>query len=79
MTRDDLIELFDGVADAIADLESSAPEIAAACRAHAPSMYRLLRAMAALGLVEQTQQQHFRLTAAGQPLRKDAPNRLRKA
>jgi hypothetical protein len=37
-------------------------------------MYRLLRAMAALGLLEQTQQQHFRLTALGQQLRKDAPN-----
>jgi hypothetical protein len=63
-----------GVADALGDQERSAAEIAAACRANASSMYRLLRAMAALGLLEQTQQQHFRLTALGQPLRKDAPN-----
>ncbi len=63
-----------GVADALGDQERSAAEIAAACRADASSMYRLLRAMAALGLLEQTQQQHFRLTALGQPLRKDAPN-----
>ena len=63
-----------GVADALGDQERSAAEIAAACRANVSSMYRLLRAMAALGLLEQTQQQHFRLTALGQPLRKDAPN-----
>jgi O-methyltransferase domain/Dimerisation domain len=63
-----------GVADALGDGERSAAEIAGACRANASSMYRLLRAMAALGLVEQTQQQHFRLTALGQPLRKDAAN-----
>jgi hypothetical protein len=37
-------------------------------------MYRLLRAMAALGLLNQTSPQHFRLTALGQPLRKDVPD-----
>ena len=63
-----------GVADVIADRERSAAEVAAACRADASSMYRLLRAMAALGLVEQTQQHQFRLTATGQPLRKDVPD-----
>jgi hypothetical protein len=63
-----------GVADALGDRERSAAEIAAACRANTSSMYRLLRAMAALDLLEQTQQQHFRLTALGQPLRKDALN-----
>ena len=37
-------------------------------------MYRLLRAMAALGLLQETQPQHFRLTAMGRPLRKDVPD-----
>jgi hypothetical protein len=60
-----------GVADALGDAERNAAEIAAACQANASSMYRLLRAMAALGLVEETQQQRFRLTEMGYPLRKD--------
>jgi O-methyltransferase/methyltransferase family protein len=63
-----------GVADALGDAERSAPEIAVACQADAASMYRLLRAMAALGLLEETKPQHFRLTAMGQPLRKDVPD-----
>jgi methyltransferase family protein len=62
-----------GVADALGDAERNAAEIAAACQANASSLYRLLRAMAALGLVEETQQQRFRLTEMGHPLRKDVP------
>jgi DNA-binding MarR family transcriptional regulator len=62
-----------GVADALGEAERSASEIAAACRADPSSMYRLLRAMAALGLVEEAQSQHFRLTETGRPLRKDVP------
>jgi O-methyltransferase domain/Dimerisation domain len=63
-----------GVADAMRDAERSAQDIAAACQADAASMYRLLRAMAALGLLEERKPQHFRLTALGQPLRKDVPD-----
>jgi O-methyltransferase domain/Dimerisation domain len=62
-----------GVADALGDAERSASEIASACKADPSSMYRLLRAMAALGLLNETSPQRFRLTAPGQPLRKDAP------
>lgn len=63
-----------GVADALGDAERSASEVAKACRADASSMYRLLRAMAALGLLEETQQRRFRLTEMGRPLRKDVPD-----
>lgn len=63
-----------GVGDALGDAERSASEVAKACRADASSMYRLLRAMAALGLLEETQQQRFRLTEMGRPLRKDMPD-----
>ncbi|HEY1964100.1 MAG TPA: methyltransferase dimerization domain-containing protein, partial [Acidobacteriaceae bacterium] len=59
-----------GVADALGDAERSAPEVAATCGADPSSVYRLLRAMAALGLLEETQQQRFRLTQMGRPLRK---------
>jgi len=63
-----------GVADALGDAERSASEIAVACQADAASIYRLLRAMASLGLLEETKPQHFRLTALGQPLRKNVPD-----
>jgi predicted transcriptional regulator len=63
-----------GVADALGNAERSALEVAKACRADPSSMYRLLRAMAALGLLEETPQQRFRLTEMGRPLRKDVPD-----
>ena len=62
-----------GVGDALGDAEPSASEVAATCRADPASMHRLLRAMAALGLLEETQRQRFRLTEMGRPLRKDVP------
>jgi hypothetical protein len=62
-----------GVADALGDAERSASEVSKACQADASSMYRLLRAMAALGLLGETPQQRFRLTEMGRPLRKDVP------
>jgi hypothetical protein len=62
-----------GVADALGDAERSASEIASVCKADPSSMYRLLRVMAALGLLDETSPQHFRLTRMGQSLRKDVP------
>src|ERR1700759_304351 len=59
-----------GVAGAVGDAERSASEFAATCRADPSSMYRLLRTMAALGLLEEMQQQRFRLTEMGRQLRK---------
>jgi hypothetical protein len=63
-----------GVADALGDAERSASDVATACKSDPASMYRLLRAMAALGLLNQTSPQHFRLTALGKPLRRDVPD-----
>jgi hypothetical protein len=63
-----------GVADALGDAERSASEVATACNADPSAMYRLLRAMAALGLLNETSPQHFRLTELGRPLRKDVPD-----
>jgi hypothetical protein len=57
----------------VADAERSVAQVAKWCKADPSSMYRLLRAMAALGLLAETRPQHFRLTALGEPLRKDAP------
>jgi hypothetical protein len=63
-----------GVADALGDAERKASEVATACSADPSSMYRLLRTMAALGLLNETSPQHFRLTELGRPLRKDVPD-----
>ena len=61
-----------GVADALGDEERSVEELAAACQADADALYRLLRALASMGVTEETTPRHFRLTEFGQPLRRDA-------
>jgi O-methyltransferase domain/Dimerisation domain len=63
-----------GVADALRDAERSASDVATACKADPASTYLLLRATAALGLVEETKPRYFRLTAKGRRLRKDVPD-----
>ncbi|MGH9417383.1 MAG: methyltransferase [Terriglobales bacterium] len=63
-----------GVADALGDGEADVEVLAAACAADADALYRLLRALASLGITEETAPHRFRLTAMGRPLRRDAPN-----
>ncbi len=62
-----------GVADAIGDGEGSVEEVAEICGANAEALYRLLRALAAIGVTVETAPGSFRLTALGRPLRKDVP------
>lgn len=62
-----------GVADELGDEVRSIGFLAEACKADAGSLYRLLRALASLGVTEETSPEHFRLTSFGKPLRKDAP------
>jgi hypothetical protein len=62
-----------GVADALGDEVHSVDELAAACEADVDALYRLLRALASIGITEETAPKHFRLTALGRPLRKDVP------
>jgi len=62
-----------GVADALGDEVRSARFLAETCQADANALYRLLRALASIGVTEETAPEHFRLTPFGQPLRKDAP------
>lgn len=60
-----------GVADALGDEVRSVEALAETCQADADALYRLLRALAAIGLTEETEPRHFRLTPLGMPLRKD--------
>jgi len=60
-----------GVADALGDEVRGVDDLAAACQADGDALYRLLRALAGMGVTEETAPGHFRLTAFGRPLRRD--------
>ena len=62
-----------GVADALGDEVRSIGFLAEKCQADANALYRLLRALASIGVTEETTPEHFRLTPFGKPLRRDAP------
>ena len=62
-----------GVADALAQGERGIQELAQECGAHQDSLHRLLRALANLGLFEETTPGRFKLTDRGHALRRDAP------
>jgi hypothetical protein len=63
-----------GVADALKEGERSVQEIAASCAAAPASLHRLLRTLAAMGVVAQSQPDRFVLTELGEPLIKDVAN-----
>ncbi len=63
-----------GVADALGDEARSVDRLAATCQADADALYRLLRALASIGLTEETTPRHFRLTSQGRPLRRGVPH-----
>ncbi|MGA7521472.1 MAG: methyltransferase [Acidobacteriaceae bacterium] len=60
-----------GVADALGDEVRRVEELAVACQANEDALYRLLRALASIGVTEETAARQFRLTALGRPLQKD--------
>ena len=60
-----------GVADALGDEVQSVDRLAETCQADADALYRLLRALASIGITEETAPKQFRLTPFGRPLRKD--------
>jgi O-methyltransferase domain len=60
-----------GIADAFQDEVRSVDFLAEACQANPDALFRLLRALASIGVTEETTPGHFRLTPFGQPLRRD--------
>lgn len=66
-----------GIADRLASGPHSAEELAAAARAHAPSVFRLMRALQTLGLCRTIEGGRFELTPAGHYLRTNVPGSLR--
>jgi len=61
-----------GIANALGDEVRSVGFLAENCQADADALYRLLRALASIGVTEETTPEHFRLTPFGKPLRRDA-------
>jgi hypothetical protein len=66
-----------GIADSLTDGAKSSNDLAAATGTHAPSLYRLLRALASLGIFAEDEQGRFELTPLAQPLRTGVPGSLR--
>ncbi|MQY10786.1 Mitomycin biosynthesis 6-O-methyltransferase [Streptomyces sp. RB5] len=66
-----------GVADHLGDRPRTADEVAAAVDADPDALYRLLRALSGLGVVEESDGRRFTLTELGGLLRRDTPESLR--
>src|SRR5262245_21459876 len=66
-----------GVADLLCDGPKSSHELAAALRVDPEALYRVLRALASIGIFEETESRWFALTPLAQPLRTGVPGSLR--
>jgi ubiquinone/menaquinone biosynthesis C-methylase UbiE len=66
-----------GIADLLKDSPKSCDELATATGTHAPSLYRVLRALASLGVFAETQPNHFSLTPLAACLQSDVPDSIR--
>jgi hypothetical protein len=62
-----------GIADLLSDGPRTSEELAARTDAHADSLYRLLRALASVGVFREDEHQRFALTPVGELLRSDVP------
>lgn len=66
-----------GIADHLAGGAKSAAELAQVTRTHAPSLYRLMRTLANLGILTEREGQRFALTPLGEALKTGAPGAAR--
>src|SRR5215210_1014980 len=66
-----------GIADLLEDGPRSADDLAEATRTHAPTLYRLLRALASVGVFAEKPDSRFGLTPLAEYLRTEAPGSLR--
>lgn len=64
------------IPDLIADATRSSDDLALQAGADPDALYRLLRALAALGILHEENDRRFSLTDFGQPLRSDAPESI---
>lgn len=66
-----------GIADQLANGPKPVEELAKATETDAPSLYRVLRALASLGVFTEQENRVFAMTPVAEPLRSDVPNSLR--
>jgi hypothetical protein len=66
-----------GIADHLAAGPRSAVELAGTTRTHAPSLHRLMRTLAGLGILTERDAQRFALTPLGEALKTGAPGSAR--
>ena len=66
-----------GIADLLAGGPMTAAQLARATQAHEPSLYRVLRLLAALGVLTEHDHRSFSLTILGERLRGDVPASMR--
>jgi hypothetical protein len=66
-----------GISDLLADGPRSSAELAQLTKAHAPSLYRVLRVLAALNVLREQPPGQFALTPFGERLRTGVPGSLR--
>ena len=65
-----------GIADLLVEATRTSDELAAATDVHAPTLYRLLRALASVGVVLELEGRRFQLTPLGERLRSDVPDSI---
>jgi hypothetical protein len=66
-----------GIADLLADGPKSVEELATATDTHAPSLYRIMRAAASVGVFTELEDRKFGLNATADLLRSNTPNSMR--
>src|SRR6185503_8058679 len=66
-----------GLADRLATEPKNAAELAGPMRMHAPSLHRLMRTLAGLGILTEGDAQRFALTPLGEALKTGAPGSAR--
>src|SRR5215216_2446099 len=62
-----------GIADLLCDGPKNSQELAAAAGVHPGALYRVLRALAGLGIFREVEEGRFDLTPMAEPLRSDVP------
>lgn len=65
------------LADHLADEPKNAVELADTTGTHAPTLHRLMRTLAGLGILTEGDEQRFALTPLGEALKTDAPGSAR--
>src|SRR5689334_18842848 len=65
-----------GIPDLLKDGNRTADELAAATNTHAPSLFRVLRALVPFGILSQDQADRFGITSLSATLRSDVPGSL---